>query len=138
MTLQRRTAMRRDGPGARAFTAQRSQLTRDTPAARRFADQRSQLPAKSERRKAEDPERARLRRLVRERDGNVCQGRLAVPLVQCWGDLDVDAICPEGVRPGAHLVLENLHLLCRGHHDWKHANARLAVAAGLRRWSWQT
>jgi len=126
VTLERRTELRRDTAAARSFAAQRSQLRRT-----------GRLAPKSDKRQAEDPERERLRRLVWARDLGQCQARHLVPGVRCWGPMDVDAICPEGVRPGAHLVLENLHLLCRAHHDWKHANARLAVAVGLRRWSWE-
>lgn len=125
--------MRRDTEAARAFADKRAPLARN-----RASLARTGPPApRSAKRIAEDPERERLRRLVHLRDGGQCQGRDKVPGVRCWGPLDVDAICPEGVRPGAHLVLENLHLLCRAHHNWKHANARLAVALGLRRWSWQ-
>jgi hypothetical protein len=129
----RRTPLR---PG-RAELERRTELRRDTPAARAFADQRSRLPAKSERRLREDPERERLRQLVRERDGWRCQGADKMPDVACQGPLDVDAICPEGVMPGAHLTASNLHVLCRAHHDWKHAHAVEAAAVGLRRWSWQ-
>lgn len=126
MSLERRTPLRRDTEGARRFAGQRSDLRRTGPPA-----------PKSEKRIAADPERLRVRQLVWARDRGECQGRLPVPEVRCWGPLDVDAICPEGVRPGAHLDESNLHLLCRAHHDWKHAHAVQAVAVGLRRWSWQ-
>jgi hypothetical protein len=71
------------------------------------------------------------------RDGDRCAGRDLVPTIRCSGPLDLDEVVLRSGRPGGHLDPANCQLLCRfGHHRWKHDNPRLAVAVGLRRWSW--
>lgn len=98
---------------------------------------RTRIAPISAKRAAEAEEREAVRRQVWLRDRGECQGRALVPEVRCDGPLDWDAIVPEGVRPGAHLDADNMQLICRAHHDWKHAHAVEAVARGLRRWSWE-
>jgi hypothetical protein len=134
VTLERRTPLRRDTEAARAFADKRAPLARN-----RAPLARTGPPApRSAKRIAEDPERARVRRIVIARDGERCAGAAVVPSIRCQGPLDLDEICQRGVRPGGHLDPANCQLLCRfGHHRWKTENARLAVAVGLRRWSWQ-
>jgi 5-methylcytosine-specific restriction endonuclease McrA len=91
----------------------------------------------SERRRAEREEREIVREAALASAGFRCSAP-GVGGVRCSGPLDVDEIIPRGVRPGGHLEQDNVQVLCRAHHDWKHANPREAVAAGLRRWSWDT
>lgn len=91
------------------------------------------LPARSAKRAAEERDRAEVRRVVRQRAGGRCEARDLVPEVRCWGPLDVDELEARGVHPGAHLDPDLCQLLCRGHHDWRHANPAEAEARGLRR-----
>lgn len=70
---------------------------------------------------------------MRQRAGGRCEARDLVPEVRCWGPLDVDELEARGVHPGAHLDPDLCQLLCRGHHDWRHANPAEAEARGLRR-----
>jgi hypothetical protein len=97
---------------------------------------RSPIRQQSARRRAETSARAEVRRIVADRD-RTCRGALIVPEVTCGGPMDVDEIAPRGVRPGGHLDPDNCQLLCRAHHDWKHAHPADAHARGLRRWSWE-
>lgn len=91
------------------------------------------LNQQSEKRRAEERDRAEVRRVVRARAGGRCEARDLVPEVRCWGPLDVDEVEARGVHPGAHLDPDLCQLLCRGHHDWRHANPAEAEARGLRR-----
>ncbi len=119
MSLPRRTPLRRTAP-----------LRQSTPLARG-----GRLPQQSQKRKREAADRAEVRRVVYDRDRR-CVAELLVPDVRCSGPLDVDEIVPRSARPGGHLDPDNCQLLCRAHHDWKHAHPEEAAALGLRRWSW--
>jgi len=54
--------------------------------------------------------------------------------VACWhppGEpLDLDEIVPRG-RGGSATDPENVQVLCRAHHDWKHAHPEEAERLGL-------
>lgn len=91
----------------------------------------------SPKRRAEDAERASVKVAALVRAGNRCEAGALVPAVACWGPLDCDEVVPRGVYPKGHLDVDNVQVLCRAHHDWKHDNPDAAVAVGLRRWSWQ-
>lgn len=106
----------------------RSPLQRKTP-----LRSRSRLAPMSKKRRAEQAERAEVRRRAFERDGHACQGARLVPDVACAGPLDAHEITPRGSHPGAHLDLSVVVTLCRAHHDWTHANPYAAYAAGLLR-----
>jgi 5-methylcytosine-specific restriction endonuclease McrA len=93
------------------------------------------LRSQSARRAAERTERARVRQIVEARDRR-CVAAIIVPEVICAGPMDVDEIVPRSARPGGHLDPDNCQLLCRAHHDWKHAHPADAADRGLRRWSW--
>lgn len=95
------------------------------------------LPAQSAKRKRESAARAQVNRDALYRAGNRCQAIDLVPEVTCWGPLDVDEIKARGVNPGGHLDETNVQVLCRGHHDWKHAHPNEASERGLRRRSWE-
>lgn len=87
------------------------------------------LPFESEKRRAQRPERERVRRLVFARDGR-CVARERVPEVSCWGPWDADEIRPRS-RGGDPLDPQNVQTLCRAHHDWKHSQPAEAVRRGL-------
>lgn len=91
------------------------------------------IPQRSAKREAEDDERRAVRAAVRARAGGRCEARHVVPEVTCWGPLDVDEVESRGTHPGAHLDEDLCQLVCRGHHDWRHANPAEATARGLRR-----
>lgn len=91
------------------------------------------LNPRSAKRVAEEQARAEVRRLVRQRAGGRCEARDLVPEVRCWGPLDVDELEARGVHPGSHLDPDLCQLLCRGHHDWRHAHPTEALERGLRR-----
>ncbi len=96
---------------------------------------RTRLAPRSPKRLGEQGARWAVIAAVHLRD-RTCRGESVVPEVECGGRLDVDEITPRGVRPGAHLEVDECQLLCRRHHDWKHAHAVEAERRGLRRWSW--
>lgn len=93
------------------------------------------LSPRSKRREEEAAERFIVRGLVMARD-RYCVAEKLVPQVTCGGPLDVDEIVGRGVG-GDYLDPNNCNVLCRRHHDWKHANPEAAHAAGLTRWSWE-
>ena len=72
------------------------------------------------------------------RSGGQCVAKDLVPEIDCWGPLDADEVAPRSARPGGHLIADNVQMLCRAHHDWKHAYPNEAAARGLRAWSWET
>lgn len=92
-----------------------------------------QLRPMSDKRYNEWEERQAVKRAVVMRDGYRCRAEHLVPEVQCWGQIDYDEMASRGVYPGGHLDPDNVQQLCRGHHEWKHANPAEALARGLRR-----
>lgn len=94
---------------------------------------KGRLPGRSTKRQAEADRRDQVRRDALHRAGHRCQAKDLVPEVRCWGPLDVDEIEGRGVNPGGHLDPDNVQVLCRGHHDWKHAHPARAEELGLRR-----
>lgn len=55
-----------------------------------------------------------------------------MPEVECHGPLDADEYDLRSARPGGHLDPANVQMLCRAHHDWKHAHPVEAARRGLR------
>jgi hypothetical protein len=96
------------------------------------------LRQQSAKRAAERDERAWVREDALHRAGHRCCAIDIVPEVTCWGPLDVDEIRSRGVNPGGHLDTANTQVLCRAHHDWRHAHPAEARARGLRRESWES
>lgn len=94
------------------------------------------IPNRSMKRLEEQASRRLVVDAALHRDGS-CRGREAVPEVTCQGPLDVDEIVSRARYPGGHLDLDNVQVLCRAHHDWKHAEPEAAVERGLARWSWE-
>jgi hypothetical protein len=109
-------------------------LRRTGPPERRTPLNRGRGPKpRSDKRRGEtDARQAAVEKAMR-RSGGECVGKAIVPEVPCWGPMDV----PRGVRPGGHLDGDNVQMLCRAHHDWKHAHPAEAHARGLRGWSWE-
>lgn len=87
----------------------------------------------SPKRKAEEDRRKDVILAVWTRD-RFCvaapDGPRPVGAVACGGPLDVDEIVGRG-RGGDYLDPDNCQLLCRRHHDWKHAHPEAATAVGL-------
>lgn len=98
---------------------------------------RKALPNESAKRRAEREARRAAVDAVLARDGYRCVARDLVPEVTCWGPLDADERASRGVAPGGHLDVDNVQVLCRGHHEWRHANPTEARARGLRVESWE-
>ncbi len=95
------------------------------------------MRSQSATRRAERKQRDNVRKIAMWRAGGVCEARLRVPEVPCGGPLDADEIILRSGYPGGHLDPENVQILCRSHHDWKHDNPEAAHERGLRRWSWE-
>lgn len=124
--------MKRGGPLPR-----RTPLRTRRPLAHRGGPlKRSPINPVSDRRRGERDERQEVREQAMRAAGFKCSGAEVVPEVKCWGPLDVDEVVPRGVRPGGHLDPSNVQVLCRLHHEWKHAHPQEAAARGLREWSW--
>jgi hypothetical protein len=75
-------------------------------------------------------ERSKVRAFVLLRDGG-CKGAAVVPSVSCSGPLDVHELVRRSQWREGFLHPENCVLLCRGHHDFVHANPSSARAVGL-------
>jgi|CXWK01.1.fsa_nt_gi hypothetical protein len=101
---------------------------RTTPMARG-----GRLSPMSSKRRAEAATRTAVREQALTLAGHRCTGQAAVPEVACGGPLDVDEIKGRGVNPGGHLDPSNVQVLCRAHHEWKHAHPDEARARGLRK-----
>lgn len=56
---------------------------------------------------------------------------------ECGGPLDAHEVIPRTAWPGGHLVLDNVVMICRRHHDWVGDNLNAAAALGLHGYSWQ-
>ena len=113
----------------------RTPLTRKTPLARGTSQlARTPLARESKKRKAERPLRRAVVEAVKERDGERCWAVDAVPELACWGPLDPDEHELRSARPGGHLDPENVRMICRAHHDWKHLHPIEAARRGLRPW----
>ena len=80
-------------------------------------------------------QRRELKREALARDGG-CVGARLVRFVPCMGQYDLDEIRPRA-RGGSPLDLENVQILCRAHHEWKHANPITARERGLTTHSWE-
>jgi 5-methylcytosine-specific restriction endonuclease McrA len=123
--------MKRSGPPERRTPLARSSTLRQGGRLARTG----RIAPQSAKRRSEASTRDAVRREVHERDRR-CVAELLVPDVRCAGPLDVDEVIPRSAYPGGHLDPANCQLLCRAHHDWKHAHPADAAALGLRRWSW--
>lgn len=98
---------------------------------------RARVKAMSDKRMLERQERRAVVELVISRAYGKCKAADLVPEIECYGPMDVDEIIPRSQYPGGHLDIDNCQLLCRSHHDWKHAYPEAAAALGLRKWSWE-
>ena len=66
-----------------------------------------------------------------ERASNQCEARDLVVWVQCGGPLDCDEIIARSQWAAGYLEPKNTQLLCRMHHDWKHAHPEQARKLGM-------
>ena len=120
MTLQRRTPLRADPAKTKAWQDR----------------SRKALPAESDKRKAERPERARVRAAATARDGGCVGMRLHIDH-DCGGPLDAHEVIPRSAWPKGHLVLDNVVMVCRGLHRMIDADPTLAAKWGLHGYSWE-
>jgi hypothetical protein len=95
------------------------------------------LRQQSVKRQSERERRQAVVEATLRRAGYRCEAEVVVPEVACGGPLDVDEKAARGVHPGAHLDLSLTQVLCRRHHEWRHANPAEAHARGLRLHSWE-
>lgn len=101
---------------------------------------RTPLRQVSKKRAAEREDRDRVREAALRRAGYRCEAKELVPEVECdgmWWELEVDEIAGRGVRPGAHLELEDTQALCPAHHRWKTTHPDPARERGLTLKSWE-
>ncbi len=98
---------------------------------------RKRLAFMSAKRRAEIPLRQQVREAALERAGYDCEASELVPEITCGGPLDVDEKAARGVRPGSHLDLSLVQVLCRNHHDYRHAYPEEAHRRGLRLHHWE-
>lgn len=57
--------------------------------------------------------------------------------VRCGGPLDPHEVIPRSVWPDGELVLENVMMVCRRHHEWIGDNPAHAHALNLHGFSWE-
>jgi hypothetical protein len=74
---------------------------------------------------------------ARRRDGNRCQAITRPTGTRCFGELQPHEIIPRSQWRDGIFDLENVVMLCAGHHRWAHEHPAAAHNAGLRRWSWE-
>lgn len=65
------------------------------------------------------------------------QALTAIKNIRCGGRMDPHEIIPRSAWPGGELVVANVVMICRRHHQWVDANPVLAHAVGLHGFSWE-
>lgn len=98
---------------------------------------RTRLSPKSKKRERDEAERRIVVEHAKIRDRNMCQARAAVPEISCGGPLDPHEIIPRSAWARGWLVLSNVLMVCRAHHDWIGDNPADAHAVGLHGFSWE-
>lgn len=93
------------------------------------------IAARSEKTLAKLPERARVIDAAWDRDGGRCRARDLVPQIVCGGRLDPHERIPRSCWPGGELVLDNVMLICRRHHEWVDVHPSDAHVLGLHGYS---
>lgn len=83
------------------------------------------------------PERARVVDAAWDRDKGRCQAEVLVRDVRCGGRLDPHEVIPRSAWRDGQLVLGNVMIVCRMHHDWIGDNPNRAQELGLHGFSWQ-
>lgn len=122
--------MNRSGPIPRKTPLKRSPMKSAVTATGFQAKPRKRINQVSAKRAAEADERAWVRQDALNRAGHRCLME-SIAGVICGGPLDVDEIVPRGRRPGGHLDADNVQVLCRLDHGWKHTEPNHATALGL-------
>lgn len=140
MTLRRNTPLRRTGAPAR-----RTPMNRGT----------TRLPRESAKHKAERPTRQQVVAAAIARDRNECQYHrhlaaylehlledisiptLRPPSPRCSGPLDPHEVIPRDAWRAGYLVLDNVVMLCRHHHEWVTVNPTEAHKLKLHGYSWE-
>lgn len=72
--------------------------------------------------------------IVRDRG---CVAKTRVPEVACWGPLDKHELIKRSAWPKGALVLDNVVIVCRRHHEWIEEDFERAVERGLAQHSWE-
>lgn len=98
---------------------------------------RRRIAARSKRALEKLPERARVVDAAFDRDRGRCRAEFSVSWIRCGGRLDPHEVIPRSVWPDGELVLENVIMICRRHHDWVGDHPEAAHAAGLHGFSWE-
>lgn len=86
--------------------------------------------------KAEAQQRRAVVSAAFARDGRRCVAKDIAP-GWCDGPLDPHEVIPRSAWRAGYLVLDNVVIVCRAHHDWIGENPDAAHAAGLHGYSWQ-
>jgi hypothetical protein len=71
------------------------------------------------------------------RCGGKCEAFYAWPLIKCAGPLDGHEVIPKSAWPGGWLVLDNVKMVCRRHHQEIDANPDHAHEFGFHGYSWE-
>lgn len=112
------------------------------------------IASRSQRALDQLPLRARVVDAAFERDRGMCKADYIVrtitnctaeqvqavyqmKLIRCGGRMDPHEIIPRSAWPGGELVVANVVMICRRHHQWVDANPVLAHAVGLHGFSWE-
>jgi hypothetical protein len=104
------------------------------------------MPVKSEKRKVQDRQEAKLKRELLVRDGGCVMralggmlygvtGRTAVLIPRCMGALEKDEVVSRA-RGGSATDEANTQILCTIHNRWKEDHPVEAEALGVARHSW--
>lgn len=102
----------------------------------RLVKRRGWLAPRSQRALDALPERARVVDAAFERDRGYCQAERLVPVVRCGGRLDPHEVIPRSAWAGGYLVVSNVLMVCRNHHDWIGDHPDAAHVLGLHGYSW--
>lgn len=103
---------------------------------------KSQLKRVSDKRRIENAERERTRRIVTKRSGGVCEGRALIATVDpvaasaCKKRADDMHEKRKRSRGGSITDPSNIAHLCRSCHEWTEAEPALATQVGLLVSSW--
>lgn len=95
------------------------------------------IAPRSERALAKLPERARVVDEVWTRDRGQCRAERLVFDVKCGGPLDPHEIIPRSAWADGDVVVDNVVIVCRRHHDWIGDHPQAAHAIGLHGFSWE-
>lgn len=97
----------------------------------------SRLRQRSIKREEEAAERRIVVLSALARDRYTCRAKELVDAVRCAGPLDPHEVIPRSAWAAGYLVLDNVVIVCRNHHEWIGEYPDEAHAIGLHGYSWE-